>query len=55
MRARRWLALLMIALSSLAAGALHADELVLFLPPIAINLGLALFLQYAQPWPGAVG
>jgi uncharacterized membrane protein len=39
----RWLALLMIALSSLAAGALHADELVLFLPPIAINLGLALF------------
>ncbi len=39
----RWLALLMIALSSLAAGALHADELVLFLPPVAINLGLALF------------
>jgi uncharacterized membrane protein len=39
----RWLALLMIALSSFAAGALHADELVLFLPPIAINLGLALF------------
>ena len=39
----RWLALLMIALASLAAGALHADELVLFLPPIAINLGLALF------------
>jgi uncharacterized membrane protein len=39
----RWLALLMIGLSSLAAGALHADELVLFLPPIVINLGLALF------------
>jgi uncharacterized membrane protein len=39
----RWLALLMIGLSSLAAGALHADELVLFLPPIAINIGLALF------------
>jgi uncharacterized membrane protein len=39
----RWLALLLIALSSFAAGALHADELVLFLPPIAINLGLALF------------
>lgn len=39
----RWLALLMIALSSFAASALHADELVLFLPPIAINLGLALF------------
>lgn len=39
----RWLVLSMIAVSSLAAGALHADELVLFLPPIAINLGLALF------------
>jgi uncharacterized membrane protein len=39
----RWLALLTIALASLAAGALHADELVLFLPPVAINLGLALF------------
>jgi uncharacterized membrane protein len=39
----RWLALLMIGLSSLAAGALHAGELVLFLPPIAINIGLALF------------
>jgi uncharacterized membrane protein len=39
----RWLALSMIAVTSLAAGALHADELVLFLPPIAINLGLALF------------
>jgi uncharacterized membrane protein len=39
----RWLVLLMIALSSLAAGVLHADELVLFLPPIAINLGLAFF------------
>ena len=39
----RWLALTVIALSSLAASALHADELVLFMPPIAINLGLALF------------
>lgn len=39
----RWVALSIIALSSLAAGALHADELVLFLPPIAINLGLAFF------------
>ena len=39
----RWLALSMIAVSSLAATALHADELVLFLPPIAINLALALF------------
>jgi uncharacterized membrane protein len=39
----RWLALSVIVLSSLAASALNADELVLFLPPIAINVGLALF------------
>ena len=49
----RWLALLVIVLSSLAAGALHADELVLFLPPIVINLGLALFLRVRSAVAGS--